>query len=167
MHCHDKHCLRRRLTFITFIFLLISNMLLVSLLLYDLISTLSGIVIDMGDYEVEAYFVDGLEQKLLLIGILITILSTLIGTYIIWMLLGRFLRPLDELSEHMKRADRNMLLERVDLEGNTREIDDMIRSYNSMIDRLSSAFETQRNFSEYIATGRRPIPCSPVIPAKK
>lgn len=151
MHCHDKHCLRRRLTSITFIFLLISNTLIVSLLLYDLISTLSGIIVDMGDYEVEVHLVDGLEQKLLAIGIVITLLSTFIGTYITWMLLGRFLKPLDELSRHMKRTDRNRLLERTELESTTTEIDEIITSYNSMIDRLSSAFETQRNFSEYIA----------------
>ena len=147
----DKHSLRRRLTVIICIFLFISNTLLVSLLLYDLVSTLSGIVVDMGEYEIEVHLVDGLEQKLLVIGIVITILSTVIGTYITWIILGRFLEPLDRLSRHMKRTDRNRLLERADFEGNTKEIDDIISSYNSMIDRLSSAFDTQRNFSEYIA----------------
>ena len=151
MHCHDKHCLRRRLTLITFIFLLISNTLLVSLLVYDLVSTLSGIIVDMGDYEIEVHLVDGLEQKLLAIGVAITVLSTLVGTYVIWMLLGRFLKPLDQLSSHMKLADRNRLLERAELVSTTTEIDDIITSYNSMIDRLSSAFDTQRSFSEYIA----------------
>ena len=151
MSSEDKHSLRRRLTVLICIFLLISNTLLVSLLLYDLVSTLSGIIVDMGDYEVEVHLVDGLEEKLLAIGIVITMLSTVIGTYITWMILGRFLEPLDRLSSHMKRTDRDRLLERVDFEGNTREIDDIISSYNSMIDRLSSAFDTQRNFSEYIA----------------
>ena len=151
MYCNDKHCLRIRLTVTTGIFLLFSNALLVALLVFNLITALSGVIVDMGGYDIEVFFADGLEQKLLVIGILITVLSTAVGTYFTWYVLGRYLKPLDTLSEHMKKADRNKLLERIDLESTTTEIGDIIDSYNSMTDRLSSAFETQRNFSQYIA----------------
>jgi signal transduction histidine kinase len=62
-----------------------------------------------------------------------------------WLVAGRLLRPLRTLREATQRISETDLTERIPEKGND-DITDLTRTYNSMLDRLQEALDTQRRF---------------------
>lgn len=62
-----------------------------------------------------------------------------------WLVAGRLLRPLRVLREATYRITEADLTERIPVTG-ADDVSDLTRTYNDMLDRLQSAFETQRQF---------------------
>lgn len=62
-----------------------------------------------------------------------------------WLVAGRLLAPLRELRESAQRITETDLTERIPVRGSD-DVADLTRTYNAMLDRLESAFATQRGF---------------------
>lgn len=147
----EKPRLRIRLTLFVGLILFVSNTLLVLLLLYNLGAALAGFLIPIDGEMVEFYFADGMEARLLTIGIVIAVAATGLGTLLIYLLLGKVLYPLQALSDHMQRVDQENLLSPVEVTSNVREVDSLISSFNSMSAKLQKIFENQKYFSSFVA----------------
>ena len=143
--------LQQKLTLCVGLILLLSNLSLVALLLYNFQMTVSGFMIPFEGQSIEIYFADGLEKKLLILGIGIAIAATAVGTLLTWWILGRVLQPLKDLSRHMELTDRQNLVQQTQITADTREIASLIDSFNSMCSRQEQLFESQKNFASYAA----------------
>ncbi len=146
-----KPRLRVRLTIYVGSVLLISNTLLVLLLLYNFGSAISGFLVPIDGEMVEFYFQDGMEAKLLAIGIVIAVAATVLGILLTYVLLGKVLRPLQELSDHMQLVNQENLLCPADISSDVWEVDSLIDSFNSMSAKLQKIFEDQKYFSSFVA----------------
>jgi signal transduction histidine kinase len=63
-----------------------------------------------------------------------------------WLLAGRALRPLQDITATARRvADRN-LYERIALDGPDDELKDLADTFDAMLERLDRAFDSQRRF---------------------
>jgi signal transduction histidine kinase len=77
--------------------------------------------------------------------LLASVLSLLVVAVVGWLVAGRLLRPLRSLREATQRINETDLSERIPVRG-TDDVSDLTRTYNSMLDRLESALDTQRRF---------------------
>ena len=59
---------------------------------------------------------------------------------------GRILVPLQHILKELKRIRANSLNRRLKTTGNNDELEDMIKTLNSMLDRLDSAFKAEKSF---------------------
>ena len=59
---------------------------------------------------------------------------------------GRILVPLQHILKELKRIRTNSLNRRLKTTGNNDELEDMIKTLNSMLDRLDSAFKAEKSF---------------------
>lgn len=75
------------------------------------------------------------------------ILITLIGTGATWLVVGRALKPVRELSDAIEEIGGNDLSRRVDAHGSRDEIGHLAQSFNAMMDKVSESFERQKRFS--------------------
>jgi two-component system OmpR family sensor kinase len=62
-----------------------------------------------------------------------------------WLIAGRVLAPLRELSETAQAITETDLSRRIEVHGND-EIAELARTFNAMLDRIEEAFSTQRDF---------------------
>ncbi|HKE80122.1 MAG TPA: ATP-binding protein [Solirubrobacteraceae bacterium] len=72
----------------------------------------------------------------------LTALSVLLG----WMLAGRALRGLQEITATARRVSQDNLDERIALDGPRDELKELADTFDAMLERLSSAFASQRRF---------------------
>ncbi|GHH77444.1 two-component sensor histidine kinase [Streptomyces sulfonofaciens] len=72
---------------------------------------------------------------------------TLIAVVLGWVLAGRALRPLREITATARRLSTHNLDERINLEGSGGELKDLADTFDGMLARLSAAFEAQRRFA--------------------
>ncbi len=84
--------------------------------------------------------IDALSGVVQVLGILLIIVLVLA-----WWLSGKVLSPLRTLSATAHQISETDLTARIAVEGNG-EIAEVAHTFNEMMDRLSSAFQTQRNF---------------------
>ena len=63
-----------------------------------------------------------------------------------WLMAGRVLRPVREITNTARRASEESLAERVGLEGPPDEMKELADTFDAMLDRLEAAFESQRFF---------------------
>lgn len=75
----------------------------------------------------------------------VLILAFLCALLFSWLLAGRVLQPLRSMTATAQAINDTDLTQRLVVEGNG-EIADLARTFNEMMDRLESAFESQRNF---------------------
>lgn len=66
-------------------------------------------------------------------------------TFIAWLLAGRLLRPVHDLTDTARTISETDLSRRIPVRGDD-EIAELARTFNDMLDRLESGFETQRAF---------------------
>jgi signal transduction histidine kinase len=71
-----------------------------------------------------------------------TALSVLLG----WLLAGRALRGLQQITATARRVSQDTLDERIALEGPRDELKELADTFDAMLERLSSAFASQRRF---------------------
>lgn len=64
-----------------------------------------------------------------------------------WLVAGRVLDPIREITEHAQRASVATLDERIGLAGPPDELKELADTFDSMLDRLQAAFDSQRGFS--------------------
>jgi signal transduction histidine kinase len=69
-------------------------------------------------------------------------LSVLLG----WLVAGRVLRPLQQITAAARRVSQDTLDARIDLEGPRDELKELADTFDAMLERLSSAFASQRRF---------------------
>jgi two-component system, OmpR family, sensor kinase len=69
----------------------------------------------------------------------------LIASACAWIIAGRVLKPVGELTDTARSISRSDLTHRIDARG-TGEAADMARSFNAMLDRLEAVFRSQREF---------------------
>jgi signal transduction histidine kinase len=63
-----------------------------------------------------------------------------------WAMAGRALRPVREITDAARRASERHLGERINLSGPEDELKELADTFDDMLDRLDSAFATQRRF---------------------
>lgn len=68
-----------------------------------------------------------------------------VTTFITWLLAGRLLRPVRDLTDTARRISETDLSARIPVTGDD-EISELARTFNDMLDRLATGFETQRAF---------------------
>jgi two-component system OmpR family sensor kinase len=104
------------------------------------------------DEEVAAFVVTILPAKeieenreLFLYGIVATLAVLLIASAIAWLIAGRVLAPVQQLTSTARSISQSDLTQRIPERGRG-EAADMARSFNSMLDRLEGVFQSEREF---------------------
>ena len=98
----------------------------------------------------------------LLIGSLIALaIVTVVAGVLGWAVAGRALRPVRDITATAQRLSTHNLDERINLDGPPDELKELADTFDAMLDRLSSAFDAQRQFVRTPRTscGHR-SPCS-------
>ena len=80
-------------------------------------------------------------------GLAALFLVLLLGTGATWLMAGHVLKPLEELSSTIEEIGGSDLSSRVEIKGRQDEIGRLARSFNHMMDKVSSSFERQKRFS--------------------
>lgn len=80
-------------------------------------------------------------------GIVGLALVTLLGAGVTWLMAGRALRPVSELSGAIEDIGENDFSRRVDAGGRQDEIGHLAHSFNGMMDKVSASFERQKRFA--------------------
>ncbi|GAA0964593.1 ATP-binding protein [Acrocarpospora macrocephala] len=91
-------------------------------------------------------YVDVVTSSLVQWSILATVLIGLVGLAIGWVLAGRALAPLLTMTETARRLSDSTLHQRISMDGPRDEIKDLADTFDSMLERLDQAFDTQRRF---------------------
>lgn len=80
-------------------------------------------------------------------GIAGLILMLFLGTGATWLMAGKALKPLEELTHTIGEIGGNDLSRRVEDQGSQDEIGQLAHSFNAMMDKVSASFERQKRFS--------------------
>lgn len=75
-----------------------------------------------------------------------------------WLVAGRALRPIREITLHARHASETTLGERIALRGPPDELKELADAFDDMLARLHTAFETQRQFPAHVSHELR-TPC--------
>jgi signal transduction histidine kinase len=75
----------------------------------------------------------------------VLILMILLAALLAWLAAGKVLAPLKNLSKTVKSISESDLSQRIDIQGKG-EVSQLGHTFNAMMDRLETAFDTQRNF---------------------
>jgi two-component system, OmpR family, sensor kinase len=70
----------------------------------------------------------------------------LIASACAWLIAGRALEPVRQLTETARSISQSNLTRRIEVRGGTGEAAEMARSFNAMLNRLESVFQSQREF---------------------
>ena len=79
--------------------------------------------------------------------LIITVLLALLGGVVTYFISGHTLRPIREFSDKIEEVQAQNLSDSRILENNVKELNQLGISYNKMLERLSEAFEIQRQFT--------------------
>ncbi|HWF75501.1 MAG TPA: HAMP domain-containing sensor histidine kinase [Solirubrobacteraceae bacterium] len=93
-----------------------------------------------------AQFVSNALHRLVLEYVLALAVMTIISVGAGWLLAGRALRPLRDITATARRVSGHNLGERIDLEGPADELKELADTFDGMLARLDSAFASQRHF---------------------
>jgi signal transduction histidine kinase len=92
--------------------------------------------------EVADDALDHLRMKYAIALAAMTAFSVLLG----WLVAGRALRPLQDITGAARRVSQDNLDERIALEGPRDELKELADTFDAMLERLQSAFASQRRF---------------------
>lgn len=87
-----------------------------------------------------------IKEHLLLLSIFLVLFSSILIYLVGKIYSGRILIPLQHILKELKRIRANSLNRRLKTTGNNDELEDMIKTLNSMLDRLDSAFKAEKSF---------------------
>lgn len=99
------------------------------------------------DYMVLDLTLSEAGRRFNLWGITGMLLITLLGIGAAWLMAGRALMPVRELSRTIEEINGKDLTRRVDTHGSQDEIGRLAGSFNTMMDKVSESFERQKRFS--------------------
>jgi signal transduction histidine kinase len=99
-------------------------------------------IIEQTRLELRASTLDHLEDGYVLALAVSTLLSASLG----WLLAGRALRPLSDITATARRVSEENLHERIALTGPEDELKELADTFDTMLGRLDAAFESQRSF---------------------
>jgi signal transduction histidine kinase len=99
-------------------------------------------IIDQTRRELSARTLDRLQDRYVLALAVAAVLSAGLG----WLLAGRALRPLSEITATARRVSQENLHERIALTGPEDELKELADTFDTMLARLDTAFESQRSF---------------------
>ena len=85
-------------------------------------------------------------------GILGLVLIIILGTGAAWLMAGRALKPVQELSSAIREVRGDDLSLRVNTDGRQDEIGQLAHSFNEMMDKVTESFERQKTFFRQCGT---------------
>ena len=91
--------------------------------------------------------VDAIERSILFDALGILLVVIVAGSCVAYFLIGHYTKPVQQLSAHMKEISPNTLSDSIEIEGGGEEIQELVKSFNQMIEQLDEAFAMQRRFS--------------------
>jgi signal transduction histidine kinase len=97
-------------------------------------------------HTVQSQILGGALHRLLLEYAVALVVMTAISVLIGWLLAGRALAPLREITATARRVSGENLGERIDLPGPADELRELADTFDGMLARLDSAFASQRHF---------------------
>jgi signal transduction histidine kinase len=87
-----------------------------------------------------------IQEHLLLLSIFLVLFSSILIYFIGKIYSGRILVPLQHILKELKKIRANSLNRRLKKTGNNDELEEIIVTLNSMLDRLDSAFKAEKSF---------------------
>lgn len=94
----------------------------------------------------QAQVVDAASNELLLKGLLALLVTSVVGIAAAYVVAGRALRPLHQVTSTARRLGEQTLDQRIRYTGADDEIAELARTFDAMLDRIGSAFEAQKRF---------------------
>jgi signal transduction histidine kinase len=89
---------------------------------------------------------DTMLTKLTLVSIISLLVLAVLATAVSWWISGRVLRPVKRISATARELSSDNLHRRIALSGPRDELTELADTFDSMLDRLESAFDSQRRF---------------------
>lgn len=112
---------------------------------YDVV--LSGSAFEEAEMGTVSFTIKQAGNQFNVWGIAGLILMLLLGTWVTWLMAGRALKPLEELTDTIEDISGNNLTRRVEVQDRQDEIGQLALSFNCMMDKVSASFERQKRFS--------------------
>ncbi|MGC4192783.1 MAG: HAMP domain-containing sensor histidine kinase [Thermomicrobiales bacterium] len=82
----------------------------------------------------------------------IALTATSVGALVLgWIVSGRVLRPIRDITQHAREANEATLDKRIDLRGPPDELKELADTFDAMLGRLQSAFASQRRFAATVS----------------
>ena len=103
-----------------------------------------GRTLDAGQWQRQ--LVDAASQELLVKGLLALLAISVVGVAGAYLVAGRALRPLHQVTATARRLGEATLDERIGWSGADDEVAELAETFDAMLDRISGAFETQKRF---------------------
>ncbi|MEU4789527.1 HAMP domain-containing sensor histidine kinase [Micromonospora tulbaghiae] len=103
-----------------------------------------GRTLDAGQWQRQ--LVDAASQELLVKGLLALVAISVVGVAGAYLVAGRALRPLHQVTATARRLGEATLDERIGWSGADDEVAELAETFDAMLDRISGAFETQKRF---------------------
>ncbi|MCX2730909.1 ATP-binding protein [Saccharopolyspora sp. NFXS83] len=105
----------------------------------------------LGDVEVPAEQLGvalrtAAREQVLVVGGVAFVAVVLAAAVLAWTVTGRVLRPLHEVTASARRLSAESLDERITLSGPRDEVAELADTFDAMLDRLQTAFDSQRRF---------------------
>ena len=94
---------------------------------------------------------NALQDKVFLTSLLAVIVQIVICSIGSYLLIKQMIDPLEEVNKLIKEINGKMLYKRVDIAGQSEEMNELICSFNEMMDRLNIAFTGQKQFVENVS----------------
>jgi signal transduction histidine kinase len=107
------------------------------------------VLADGRDVDARAWqeeLVNDAENEVLLRGGLALLLIGLLGTGAAYLVTGRALRPLQQVTAAARRLSGETLDERIHYDGADDEVAELAKTFDQMLDRIANAFESQKRF---------------------
>jgi signal transduction histidine kinase len=104
----------------------------------------NGAEVDARQWQTE--LVDSAEWELLTRGSLALLLIGAVGVAGAYVVAGRALRPLQKVTTTAQRLSGETLDARINYDGADDEVSELAKTFDAMLDRIASAFETQKRF---------------------
>ena len=110
-----------------------------------------GTSVRVGDVDVPAELLggalrDSARRQVLVVGGFAFVAVVAAGALLAWVVTGRVLRPLQEVTDTARRLSAESLDERIELSGPRDEVARLADTFDAMLDRLQAAFDSQLRF---------------------
>ncbi|MFG1676720.1 sensor histidine kinase [Micromonospora sp. NPDC049282] len=103
-----------------------------------------GRTLDAGQWQRQ--LVDAASQELLVKGLLALLAISVVGVAGAYLVAGRALRPLHQVTATARRLGETTLDERIGWSGADDEVAELAETFDAMLDRITAAFEAQKRF---------------------